>query len=259
MADGIVVEVRDRVGYVTIDRPDRMNALDRAALADLVSAFDAFDADDDVWVAVVTGAGDRAFCAGRDLAEVRRGDLEAAGPIRPMRGPLRNAFEVVYECRKPTIAAVNGWAVGGGMELALACDLRVATESARFAMTEAKRGMGANFGASILPRLVPTAIAYELLYLAEPLSSREARDWGLVNRVFPDEEFRHRAEEFTRTLLERAPLTQRRAKAVIQKGRDLPLQAALRLDAHPDPYRSEDREEGVAAFLEKRPPNWRAR
>ena len=259
--DGLLLEVRDRVAYVTIDRQERRNALNQAVMDGLVDAFDRFDRDETVWAVLVTGAGDKAFSAGRDLKELNERDGgEGTTPAHlPMKGAIRNAFEAVYECRKPVVAAINGWAVGGGLELALACDLRIAAEHARLGLPEALRGMGANFGAAILPRLVPRAVALEMLYLGEPLSADEAQRWGLVNRVVASEELATAAEQYVRALLERAPLTLRRYKAVVQKSLEMPLPAALRLDLHPNPYLSEDRVEGVAAFVEKRRPTWRAR
>lgn len=259
MTEGLRVEVRDRVGYVTIDRPERRNALGAEVMAGLVETFVRFDADDDVWAVLVTGAGDQAFSAGRDLKELAGRDAAGAAPPSPMRQLQRNPFEVVHECRKPTVAALNGWTMGGGLELAMACDVRLAAEHARLGLPEALRGMGANFGSVMLPRLVPLGIAYDMLYSGRTVSAHEAERWGLVNRVVPAAELAATAEEYVRMLLANAPLTIRRYKAVIQAGLHQAPAAALRLDVRPDPYSSEDRVEGVRAFAEKRASQWRAR
>jgi enoyl-CoA hydratase len=260
MDDGLRIEVRNRIGYVTIDRPERRNALSDATFTGLVEVFTRFDENDDVWIAVITGAGDQAFSAGRDLKELA--DRDSAGgapPPNPMRRPMRSPFETIYECRKPTIAAINGAALGGGLEVALACDVRIAADTARLGLPEVLRGMGATFGASVLPRLVPVGIAYDMLYTGRTLTAAEAERWGLVNRVVPAADLAGAAEAYARALLDNAPLTMRRYKALIQGGLHQSLPAALRLDVRPDPYSSEDRVEGVRAFAEKRAPRWRAR
>jgi enoyl-CoA hydratase len=176
-----------------------------------------------------------------------------------MTGSRRNFFEVIMECGKPTVAAVFGWAMGGGCELALACDIRIAADDLRIGMPEAKRGLGANFGSVVLPRVVPLGLAYQMLYTGEPLDAEAALRWGLVQEVVPRAELVGRAEALIRSIVANAPLTTQRYKAMISKGRDLPVSAALRLNVGPNPYLSEDRKEGVAAFLEKRPPKWQAR
>lgn len=258
-ANGLRVSVTDRVAQVVLDRPDRLNALSTGLQHDLIEAFDRFEEDDDVWVVLLTGAGDRAFCAGVDLKEVNAGDADARPLSMPMRGTGRNVFETVLECGKPVVVALNGVAAGGGCEIAIAADVRFAAEGARMGLPEAKRGMGANFGCQVLPRLIPRGIAFELLYSGEFITAQEAHRWGLVNRVLPAEQLMAEAAAFCRQVAANAPLTVRRYKAMITRGADLPLSAALRLNVGPNPYRSEDRAEGVAAFLEKRPPVWRAR
>jgi enoyl-CoA hydratase len=257
-AEGLAIGVADRVGYVVVDRPDRLNALSRSVLANIAQTVDGYSSNDDVWVVVLGATGDRAFSAGADLKEVNEHDHAQGSFVRPMTGATRNAFEVVLECTKPTIAAINGVAAGAGCELALACDLRIASENASIGLPEAKRGMGALFGSVMLPRLVPRAVAFEMLYFGEFMSAADARGWGLFNQVVPRQALETTVCDVATELQRRAPLTLRRYKAMVTRTGDLPISTALRIDVRPDPYGSADRVEGVSAFLERRDPNWRA-
>jgi len=176
-----------------------------------------------------------------------------------MTGPDRNVFETVLETYKPTIAALNGHAFGGGLELALACDLRIAANHVKLCLPEARRGMGANFASVLLPRMIPRGIAMQMLYTAEPVTIEEALHWGLLNKVVPSAQLAQTVETFARGLLKNAPLTLQRYKHMTVKGWELPVASALRLDAGPNPYLSTDRAEGVRAFVEKREPRWQAK
>lgn len=252
-------EVREHVAYLTLNRPERRNALSTGLISDLLDAFDRVTGDDDVWLVVLTGAGEKAFCAGGDLKEFD--EMAAAGrqiPV-PMQGVQRNVYEALLDVPKPTVAVLNGPAVAGGFELALACDLRVAADHVVVGMPEAKIGMGANFATVVLPRMVPRAIAFELLYTGRYIDAVRARDLGLINHVFPRDRLAEEAEAFVREIAGNAPLSLRRYKEMLGKGWELPVASALRLNAGPNPYLSEDRAEGIRARLEKRPPRWRGR
>ena len=250
----------DHVATVTLDRPDQLNALSTAMVDALVDAFDRAHADDDVWVVLLRSASDRAFWVGRDLKEVLAidADPDRHEPV-PMRGARRNVFEVVAECGRPTVAALRGHTLGGGAELALACDVRLAADDLQLGFPEVQRGFGANFASVALARVVPPPVAYDLLYTGRRIDAAEALAHRLVNRVVPVDDLDATAADYVATIAANAPLTTRRYKAMMLRGQSLPLSAALRLDAAPDPYRSQDRREGVAAWREQRPARWQAR
>jgi enoyl-CoA hydratase len=250
---GVKFTLSGSVARIVIDRPRVLNALLPSTMDALVSAFLQAERDPQVRVIVIRGSGDRAFCAGVDLSA-----SAAEEPFtHPMGRVVRNIHEVILETEKPTIAAINGVCIGGGCEIALACDLRVAVEGARFGQTEAKVGMGGNFAAVLLPQLLPRALAMELLYTGRLFSAQEAFDWGLLNRVVAAGELDEVVEALADTIAANAPLTVRKMKATLIRSHGLPLSAALRLNAGPDPYSSQDRIEGALAFKEKRKPNFR--
>jgi enoyl-CoA hydratase len=214
--------------------------------------------DGDVRAIVLTGNGP-AFCAGFDLKEIRGLDQRGERFRPPMNRPTRSLFEVVTETPVPVVAALNGAAVAGGFELALACDLRVAAPGIKLGLPEATIGMGANFGSVVLPKRIPMGIALEMLYTGEYVTSEDAERWGLVNRIVGPDDVLSTALQLAERIAANAPISVRRMKETAVKGLELPLWQALRLDVGPNPYLSEDRRQGIAAYLEKRPPNWSGR
>jgi enoyl-CoA hydratase len=255
----LVVSDEGHVRVLRLNRPERRNALSASLIRELAEA--ALDADEDpgVRVVVFTGTGDAAFCAGADLKDMRAGDDAGRRYRPPMQRFERQVFEVILDLRKPTIAALNGSAVAGGFELALACDLRVAHPQVQLGLPETRIGMGANFGSVVLPRLIPQAIALELLFTGEYIDGERAASLGLLNRLVAQAEVMPAALQLARTIAGNAPLSVRRVKAMALRMAEMPVTAALRMDPGANPYLSEDRKEGIRARLEKRDPVWTGR
>lgn len=252
----LVEKTDDGVATVSLNRPEKLNALSLAMQGGIVEIFDELDRDPAVRVVILTSTSDQAFSAGADVTQMANRDDAGEHPYEPMRGALRNTYEAVLECRKPTIAALQGWVVGGGMELSMACDIRIAAPSAKFLMPEAKVGLGANFGSQMLPRLIPHAHAFHILYSALDFDAEHALRIGFISEIAPEGELRSEANKLARLIASRAPVTLRRYKAMVNIASTLPIATALRVDPGLSPYMSDDRVEGGSAFRDKREPQW---
>ena len=247
-------ERRGPVAWLTINRPEARNALNKAARDGLVAGVARFNADAEARVLVLTGAGDQAFCAGGDLKEMAGTGLTVPSP------DFVPQFGRTIEVTKPTIAAVNGVAYAGGFLLAQNCDLCVAADHARFAITEAKVGRGAPWAAP-LPWLIPPRVAMQILLTGEPIDASRAREIGLVNEVVPAAGLATAAQGLAERIAANAPLSVAAARQTVRLIAEHPLADAYqRAERIWEPvYLSEDAQEGPAAFRDKRPPVWKGR
>ncbi len=257
--EGIRVERRGSVLEVTIDRPSA-NAIDSATSRELGEAFAGFRDDTGLRVAIITGAGERFFSAGWDLKAAAAGDSEDYGA-----GGFGGLTEL-FDLEKPVIAALNGWAAGGGLEIALACDLIVASRTARLALPEVTRGLVPDAGGVLrLPKRLPRALAMEMLLTGRALGAEEAERWGLVNRVVEPGQLLDEARALAERILAAAPLAVEAVKAIVAATEGLGVERgyeAMRSGAIPAYDRagaSEDAEEGPRAFAEGREPEWKGR
>ena len=255
--ENLLVEIDARVATVTINKPEKRNALSSGVRADLTAAVTRLIDDDDVRVIVITGAGDKAFVAGADIAEfAKRTPLEQR---TTMESPV---FDVIANSPKPTIASINGFALGGGCELAMACDTRIAARSARLGQPEVKLGiLPGGGGTQRLPRLVGTGRALRWMLTGEMIDAETAYAAGLVDEVVDDAALRARTRELAQAIAAHSPVALKLIKDSVRNALDAPMSAGLRAERELfiTAFSSDDRTEGVAAFLEKRAPDFKGR
>lgn len=253
MSDPVLFDARDDgIAIITINQPDTRNCLSKVVREGLYSAWDRFERDDSLRVAILTGAGEKAFCAGGDLKE-----MVDTG----MTVPPRDMFPLPYdtiELSKPTIAAVNGVAFAGGWMIAQACDLCVASHHARFAVTEVKVGRSSPW-ASPLIHMIPQRIMMEILLTGKPITAQRAYEIGLVNRLAEPENLMQTALELAADILDGAPLSVKAARETVMIATEMGRSAALKAARHASEYcyNSDDAQEGPKAFAEKRRPQWK--
>lgn len=259
----ILFEVRNQIAFVTFNRPESMNAVNRQMTGELIEACKQVEEDSSVRIAIFTGAGEKAFSAGMDLKE------RAETPISPIERRNQKLTTKIYTqaravaaITKPTIAAIRGFCIGGGLEFALACDMRVAAEDAKLGLAEVKRGLipGAG-GTQRLSRAVGVAKALEICLTGDNVTGSEAHKLGLVNMVVPAGDVLKAAEELANRILKGAPMSVAFIKEAIKKGVELSLDEGLRLEADLSAMiaTTEDSKEGPRAFAEKRAPVWKGK
>jgi enoyl-CoA hydratase len=248
---------KDGVGTVILNRPDKLNALNSTVYNELYDVFESIENDPEVRAVVLTGSGDRAFAAGSDVAE-----MQNMGPIEAQKfmATIRKASDRIYSLTKPTIAAIHGYALGGGNELAMCCDLRICSDKARFGQPEINLGLipGAS-GTQRLPRLIGVAKAKEMIFLGDNIDAAAALSVGLVNKVVPPEKLMEEAMAWAVKLAAKSSPVLAMAKMAINTGIDTDLDSGLDLETKCDAlcFATEDQKEGMKAFLEKRKANFK--
>lgn len=250
-------EVRGPAAWVTIDREERRNALSAGVIAELVEGLARARGDDEVRVVVLTGAGDRAFCAGGDIGGFQEG--QAVADSAP--AAISRILDALWHHPKPVVARVNGRALGGGLGLVLACDLAVAAEDVEVGTPEIDIGLWPHVITAVIQRTLPRKVALDLMLTGRRMPAREAERWGVVNRVVPRDELDAAVERLVEALASKSPHVLRLGKRSFAGAEDLPFGRAIDhlKEALAENLRAEDLAEGVSAFLEKRRPEWRGR
>jgi enoyl-CoA hydratase len=250
----IIYEKSEGIATITINRPEALNAFSAEVVSEILQAIEDVKADESVRVVVLTGAGEKAFSAGADIKAMKGMNALKARELSQMGERLCNALE---NLEKPVIAAINGYALGGGLEVAMACDIRIASENARMGQTEINIGLIPGWGGTQrLTRLIGATKAKELIFTGKMIDARTAEQLGLVNMVVPQDKFRETVRQFASELAQKAPVALKVAKALINKGAEISLDAAIALEREGFGVvaSTEDLQEGVSAFIEKRKP-----
>ncbi len=254
--ENIRYELRPPIAVVTLDRPKVLNALNRQSMTELEQVFLDIQQNSEVRAVLLTGAGEKAFVAGADI-----GELASLSPLEgeQLAGRGQRIFHLIENCGKPVIACINGFALGGGCELALACTLRIASSTARLGQPEVKIGIIPGYGGTQrLPRLIGKGAALKMILTGEAISAAEALRLGLVDEVVEPDQLLSRAEQIAQTIAGMAPLAVRDSIRAVNSGYDLPLASGLELEASLFGLAcsTSDKAEGARAFLEKRAPHW---
>ncbi|MEM3617715.1 MAG: enoyl-CoA hydratase-related protein [Candidatus Bathyarchaeia archaeon] len=250
----IIYEKSEGIATITINRPEALNAFNAEVVSEILQALEDVMADESVRVVVLTGAGEKAFSAGADIKAMKGMNTLKARELSQMGEKLCSALE---NLEKPVIAAINGYALGGGLEVAMACDLRIASENARMGQTEINIGLIPGWGGTQrLTRLIGATKAKELIFTGKMIDAKTAEQLGLVNMVVPQDKFRETVHQFALELAQKAPVAIKVAKALINKGAEISLDAAIVLEREGFSVvaSTEDLQEGVSAFIEKRKP-----
>ncbi|MBI4459830.1 MAG: enoyl-CoA hydratase/isomerase family protein [Acidobacteria bacterium] len=257
--ENLLLETSEHIAVLTLNRPKVLNALNTRTIEELHACFESFRQNPEIRAVIVTGAGDRAFAAGADLNE-----LATYSPLQARECSLRGqaVFQKIESLGKPTIAAIHGFALGGGCELALACSIRIATPAARLGQPEVKLGIIPGYGGSQrLPRLIGKGMALQMILTGEPLSAEQALQWGLVNQLVPPEQLLPTAREIAKKIIANAPLAVQYSLEAIHHGYEASFEHGSLLESafFGMIFATDDMREGIRSFLEKRAPQFRGR
>lgn len=255
----ITLKIENKMAILTINRPEKLNALNTQTVTELFQTFKKLKQNDDVAVIIVTGSGEKAFVAGADVAEIRNHD-EISGRIFSTRG--QKVFRYIEKMEKPVIAAINGFALGGGLELAMACHLRIASKNAQFGQPEINLGLIPSYGGTQrLPRLIGQTRALYLLLSGEMIDAKSALEFGLINEVVPPDKLMDHAIKLAQNLISKPTMSVRYILQAVSDGIDKNLDTALNLESElfGNICGTEDMKEGTSAFLEKRQPKFKGK